>query len=175
MLQRSEKCFKREDVVPQDSPSIAFVEGHDARDISATLKHRVHMHRAGQQPEEEEQQQPLSKKASEKEKSTKFIKLLDHVERETNDDGVLVMSSRVSTWPVKVCAMAAWRRASIGRKREDDRTDEVPELPKLDAELFEEISSSVDGTNVVRINNEEREVQTQKKMARICTMPSILV
>ncbi|KAL6983202.1 sporulation-specific protein 4 [Sarracenia purpurea var. burkii] len=38
MLQRSEESFKREDVVPQDSPSIAFVEGHDACDISATLK-----------------------------------------------------------------------------------------------------------------------------------------
>ncbi|KAI8002519.1 putative sucrose-phosphate synthase 4 [Camellia lanceoleosa] len=38
MLLRSEESFKREDVVPQVSPSIAFIEGHEAHDISAALK-----------------------------------------------------------------------------------------------------------------------------------------
>uniref|UniRef100_A0A5B7C9U3 Sucrose-phosphate synthase n=1 Tax=Davidia involucrata TaxID=16924 RepID=A0A5B7C9U3_DAVIN len=38
MLLRSEDSFKREDAVPQDSPSIALVEGFEAHDISAALK-----------------------------------------------------------------------------------------------------------------------------------------
>ncbi|KAF5479359.1 hypothetical protein F2P56_000191 [Juglans regia] len=37
-LLRSEDSFKREDVVPQDSPNIAFVETYGAHDISAALK-----------------------------------------------------------------------------------------------------------------------------------------
>lgn len=38
MLLRSEESYKMDDVVPQDSPSIAFVEGHQVHNISAALK-----------------------------------------------------------------------------------------------------------------------------------------
>ena len=38
-LLRSEDSFKREDVVPQDSPNITFTEGsYEAHDISAALE-----------------------------------------------------------------------------------------------------------------------------------------
>jgi len=38
MLLRSGESFNMEDVVPQDSPRIAFVEGYEAQNISAALK-----------------------------------------------------------------------------------------------------------------------------------------
>ncbi|KAE9452351.1 hypothetical protein C3L33_15748, partial [Rhododendron williamsianum] len=38
MLLRSEESYKRDDVVPQDSPRIAFVEDHQFHNISAALK-----------------------------------------------------------------------------------------------------------------------------------------
>lgn len=38
MLLRSEESYKRDDVVPQDSPRIAFVEDHQFHNISVALK-----------------------------------------------------------------------------------------------------------------------------------------
>lgn len=35
---RSEDSFKREDLVPQDSPTIAFADGYEAPDISTALE-----------------------------------------------------------------------------------------------------------------------------------------
>lgn len=35
---RSEDSLKREDLVPKDSPNIAFAEGYEAQDISTALE-----------------------------------------------------------------------------------------------------------------------------------------